>query len=83
MLDRARTLLGTDPGAALRALDAYSAAFPAGHLGLERELLAVDALRRMGRVDDARARGQSLLARAQGSIYEDRVRAILDALPAP
>jgi hypothetical protein len=83
MLDRARLLLGSDPAAALRALDAYTAAFPTGHLGLERELLAVDALRRMGHVDDARARGQSLLARARGSIYEDRVRAILDALPAP
>jgi hypothetical protein len=83
MLDRARALLGSDPGAALAALDAQAAAFPAGHMSLERELLSVEALRRLHRVSEARARGESLLRRARGSIYEDRVRAILDELPPP
>jgi hypothetical protein len=83
MLDHARALLASDPGAALAALDAQSAAFPSGHMGLERELLAVEALRRLQRVPEARARGESLLERARGSIYEARVRAILDSLPPP
>jgi hypothetical protein len=83
MLDRARGLLGSDPGAALAALDAQAVAFPAGHMSLERELLSVEALRRLHRVSEARARGESLLRRARGSIYEDRVRAILDELPPP
>jgi hypothetical protein len=82
-LDHARALLSTDPGAALAALDAHAVAFPAGHLGLERELLSVEALGRLGRVAEARARGEALLQRAHGSIYEDRVRSILDKLPSP
>jgi hypothetical protein len=81
MLDRARAELGSDPGAALATLDAQAVAFPSGHMGLERELLSVEALRRLHRVSEARARGESLLQRARGTIYEDRVRAILDALP--
>jgi hypothetical protein len=81
MLDRARAQLGSDPGAALATLDAQAVAFPSGHMGLERELLSVEALRRLHRVSEARARGESLLQRARGTIYEDRVRAILDALP--
>jgi hypothetical protein len=82
-LDRARALLTSDPAAALSALDAQAAAFPAGHMGLERELLAVEALRRMHRLSEARARGEALLQRAPGSLYEGRVRAILDSLPPP
>jgi len=81
MLDRARAQLGSDPGGALTTLDAQALAFPAGHMGLERELLSVEALRRLHRDSEARARGESLLRRARGSIYEDRVRAILDELP--
>jgi hypothetical protein len=81
MLDKARAQLGSDPGAALQTLDAQALAFPSGHMGLERELLSVEALRRLHRVSEARARGESLLQRARGTIYEDRVRAILDALP--
>ena len=81
MLDRARGLLNTDPGAALAALDAHAAAFPAGHMTLEREFLALEALRRLHRVSEARARGESLLQRRGGSLYEERVRAILDTLP--
>ena len=81
MLDRARGLLESDPVAALAALDAHAAAYPAGHMTLERELLALEALRRLHRVSEARARGEALLQRARGSIYEERVGAILDALP--
>ncbi len=83
MLDKARALLGSDPDAALAVLDAHAAAYPAGHMSLERELLALDALRRLQRVSEARARGESLLERARGSIYEARVRAILGSLPSP
>jgi hypothetical protein len=81
MLDRARSLLDSDPRAALAVLDAQAAAFPAGDMGLERELLSLEALRRLHRVSEARSRGEALLQRAGGSIYEERVRTILDALP--
>jgi hypothetical protein len=83
MLEGARTLLERNPSGALATLDAYAATFPAGRLGMEREILAVDALRRLGRFSEARARGDALLVRARGSIYEQRVRAMLEALPSP
>jgi hypothetical protein len=82
MLERARASLEHDPAASLAELNAHAAAFPTGTLAMERELLAVNALGRLGRVREARARGEALLGDAQGSIYEARVRAMLDALPA-
>jgi hypothetical protein len=78
MLERARALLDASPVEALAALDAHAAAFPTGRLAMERELLTVQALLRAGRLVDARARGEALLARARGSIYEERVKALLD-----
>jgi hypothetical protein len=78
MLECARALLETSPVEALAALDAHAAAFPAGRLAMERELLTVQALLRSGRLVDARARGEALLARTRGTIYEKRVKAMLD-----
>jgi hypothetical protein len=80
MLEKARAALDHDPNAALAMLDAHRAEFPAGTLTMERELVAVDALSRIGRVADARSRGGALLEQARGSIYEARVRALLDGL---
>jgi hypothetical protein len=82
MLERARALLETSPAEALAALDVHAATFPAGRLAMERELLAVDALSRAGRVADARRRGEVLLASAHGSIYEERVKTMLGGLRA-
>lgn len=80
LLEKARGALDHDPSSTLATLDAHAAEFPNGTLGMERELLAVDALRRLGRTGEARARGEGLLGRARGSIYEERVRSMLDAL---
>jgi hypothetical protein len=38
----------------------------------------VDALRRQGRREEARARGEALLRRAKGSLYEARIRKLID-----
>jgi len=83
LLEEARALLERRPSAALEVLDRHAATFPAGQLRMERELLAVDALRRLDRVDEARARGDALLVQARGSIYEPRVRAMLSEIGAP
>jgi hypothetical protein len=48
-------------------------------MGMERELVAVDALIRLGRRDEARTRAEALRVRAAGSLYEERVRKLLDA----
>ncbi len=81
MLEQARAALNRNPGAALAIADRHAATFPDGSLGMERELLAVQALQRLGRVAEARSRGLRLLEQARGSIYEQRVNALLDALP--
>ncbi len=83
MLEHARASLDRDPRASLAELDACAAMFPAGTLRMERELLAVDALTRVGNRAEARRRGEALLAAARGSIYEPRVRSMLDKLQAP
>jgi hypothetical protein len=83
MLEEARATLDRHPSRALAMLDRHAAVFPAGQLGMERELLAVDALRRLGRSAQARARGEALLRQAAGSIYEARVRAMMDKLTSP
>jgi hypothetical protein len=76
-LDRAHTLLSINPAQALRAADAHAAAFPGGALSAERELIAVDALLRLGRKDEARRRGADLLRRFPETIYHQRLRSLL------
>jgi len=83
MLERARASLDRDPRASLSELDACAAAFPSGTLRIERELLAVDALTRVGSREEARRRAEALLSAARGSIYEPRVRSMLERLQAP
>jgi hypothetical protein len=83
MLEQARAALDHDPRGALTLLDAHRREFPAGTLAMERELVAVDALSRLGRSADARSRGEALLRAAPDSIYATRVRTMLAALPSP
>jgi hypothetical protein len=77
MLEEARAMLEKNPRGALAALDRYAASFPSGLLSIERDLIVVDALRRLGRPAEARARAAALLDRARGSLYEPRIRAML------
>ena len=79
LLDAAQSALPGDPQQALQRLATYDAEFPNGQLRAEREVVAVDALQRLGRIDDARARGEALAARHPG--YARRVRRILERSP--
>ena len=81
LLDRARAALGGNPSEALRLTADHASRFPRGKMGIERELVAIDALRRLGRGAEARSRAESLLVRARGSLYEERIRKMLDAAP--
>ena len=80
MLERAREKLGSDPAAALAELDAHAAKFPSGQLGSERELLAIDAQKRLGRNAEAKKRGEAFIARNPKSLYAERVRKLIDGL---
>lgn len=79
VLLRAHALLADDPAAALALLDTHATTFPRGGLLAEREFMAVAALRRVGRGDEATARGRALIARLPESAYAERVRRLLAA----
>ena len=74
-LDAARALLARgDATGALARLDAYGRAYPHGRLGLEAEVLRIDALDESGRSDAARARAEAFLRRHPHSVLAARVR---------
>jgi hypothetical protein len=74
-IDGARGMLarGDAPGALAR-LDAYGRAYPHGHLGLEAEVLRIDALRESGRSEAARTRAEAFLERHPRSVLAAHVR---------
>lgn len=78
LLDRARAALASSPAQALALADEHAARFPRGKLGMEREMVAIDALRRLGREGEAKARGDAVLSRARGSLYEERIRKVVE-----
>ena len=74
-LDAARGLLARgDATGALARLDAYGRAYPHGRLGLEAEVLRIDALAESGRRDAARARAEAFLQHHPHSVLAARVR---------
>ncbi|WP_438028679.1 hypothetical protein [Sorangium sp. So ce233] len=81
LIDRARAAAAQDPDAALAAVSEHQREFPAGRLAEEREYVAIRALMRLGRVDEARARAGSFLARYPSTSYADRVNRAVSAAP--
>lgn len=80
LIERARAALASSPAEALARTLEHAAQFPAGKLAMESELVAIDALGRLGRRAEARARAESLLARARGGLYEPRLLHLLEGL---
>jgi hypothetical protein len=78
LLERARAALGPNPAEALALTEVHAAQFPAGKLAMEREIVALDALRRLGRSAEVRTRGEALLARVRGGLYEERIQRLMD-----
>jgi hypothetical protein len=82
LLEQARAAIGSSPAHALELTELHASRFPKGQLGMEREIVAIEALKALGRMSEARARADALLARARGSLYEDRIRNLFPAAPA-
>lgn len=77
-LDAARASLQRgDSGVALAALDAYNHDFPHGKLGLEAEVLRIDALSKGGQSAAARQRADAFLRRHPDSVLASRVRGLV------
>lgn len=81
LLERARRDLTSSPAAARRALLDHELRFPSGHLRIERELLLVDVLVRLGRRPEAEARAESLERQNPNSLYRERLDQILGRPP--
>lgn len=56
LLEQARRALGSDPRRALSLTREHETTYPGGVLAQEREVIAIEALRRLGRADEAARR---------------------------
>jgi outer membrane protein assembly factor BamD (BamD/ComL family) len=75
-LDTARSALASgNPSSALSDLDQYAHQFPHGKLGLEAEVLRIDALAKSGQSAAAKKRAQAFMKRHPDSVLASRVRA--------
>lgn len=78
LLEDARAQLERDPRAALRVTRRHARDHPRGQLRAERELLAIQALVRMGREATAQRRARAFLRAHPTGIYADRARRVLE-----
>jgi hypothetical protein len=79
LLEKARRLVGGNPGAALKLTVEHARDFPKGRLRAEADLIAAQALVGMGKVAAAKARARSSLARYPNGIYARQLREIAEA----
>ncbi len=77
LLLRAHEAIDATPARALALTDEHAARFPAGSLGQEREVVAIQALLRLGRVGEARTRAARFVAAFPGSAHRSRVEALV------
>lgn len=76
-LRRAQSTLAADPVRALQMLQEHPTRYPRAILVQEREVMTIDALARLGRVDEARARAKAFVAQHPRSAHESRIASIL------
>ena len=77
LIQRAQDELAPDPARALTILQEHARLFPAGELTQERETMAVEALVRVHRKPEAKARAAALLARFPRTPYVARLERAL------
>ncbi len=77
LLEQARREMRRAPALALQIAGEHAQRFPGGQLGSERTLIQVEALHRLGRDQEARARADGLLRGVSGDLYRERVQQLL------
>jgi hypothetical protein len=77
LLEEAQATSRGDPQGALDLTDRDVLRFPNGALAQEREVIAIDALTRLGRMEDARARARQFFQAFPGSAHGPRVAALV------
>lgn len=73
LLEQARAALRGRPATALELTHRHRARFPEGALAEEREVIAIEALERLGRKQAARARAAEFERRYRGSVHQPRL----------
>jgi hypothetical protein len=81
LIDDARANVGLTPARALDTLDRHRREFPRGQLAAEREFLAIEALRHLNRIDEARRRADALRIDYPSSSYAARAARLLPPAP--
>ncbi len=79
LLRRAQDSLASEPARTLALCREHARRFPRGLLAQEREVLAIDALIRLGRTSDATQRAQAFAAAHPSSPHRRRIDALLGA----
>lgn len=73
LLERARNALSGSPARALALTDQHRARFPSGVLAQEREVIAIQALQRLGRTAQAAERSADFARRYPNSAYRKKL----------
>ena len=73
LLAQARSVLATNPRRALALTQEHAKRFPQGALTQEREVIAIEALSRLGQTDAARSRGSDFERRYPGSAHQPKI----------
>jgi hypothetical protein len=77
LLERAQDALRSRPAEALALCTEHERTFQRGMLAQEREVIAIEALVKLGRMDDARARADRFAAAHPSSSHQRRIDALL------
>jgi hypothetical protein len=78
LLEKARSLVSTNPAQALKLTAEHSRDFPKGRLGAEADLLAAQALLGMGNAAAAKQRAEASLKRYPKGLYARQLREIIE-----
>ena len=78
LLEKARSLIGSNPAAALKLTAEHARDFPKGRLGAEADLIAAQSLLGMGKVAAAKQRAQASLSRYPKGLYARQLREIAE-----
>jgi hypothetical protein len=76
-LHRAQVAMSGDPARALHMLEEHPKRYPHGGLAQERDVMVIDSLVRLGRIDDARARANVFTAQYPQSAHGSRIASLL------
>lgn len=79
LLVTAQNALSSQPRVALKLADDYATAYPNGYMRQEAEVIAINALIKLGRTADAEARARAFRLRYPGSSHIARIDGLLGA----